>query len=142
MSIEVRYKLWPGGIPLRKCNRYAACFDLALPEDVLVLAQSVTVADFKIGFEPKDTFHYMQIYPRSSLLIKYGIIMPTSIIDTDYRGPIHAIMYNTKPYDIGLKAGMRIAQVNMCKEIDAKFERVDELNETDRGAKGLGSTGV
>jgi dUTP pyrophosphatase len=141
MSIAVRYKLWPGGIAPKRYSQNAACFDLTLPEDVTILARNWIAADFKIGFAPKDNFHFMLIYPRSSLLVKYGIIMPTSIIDADYRGPVHAIMYNTQDYDIELKAGTRVAQINMAKYIDTAFEQVEALQPSDRGDGGLGSTG-
>jgi dUTP pyrophosphatase len=141
MSIEVRFKLWPGGIAPKRYSRSAACFDLALPDDVIIPAHEYVAADFKIGFEPKDNFHFIMIYPRSSLLVKYGLIMPTSIIDADYRGPVHAIMYNTKDYDVELKAGTRVAQINMAQYVETKFEQVEELRPSDRGDGGLGSTG-
>jgi dUTP pyrophosphatase len=142
MSIEVRFKLWPGGIVPVKATPQSACFDLALAEDITIPAQSVRTIDLKIGFEPKDGRHYMMMYPRSSLLPKYGILMPTSVIDNDYRGSVHAIMYNTKMYAVTLYAGTRVAQVNMFQEVETRFEQVDELNGTDRGTGGLGSTGV
>jgi dUTP pyrophosphatase len=141
MSIEVRYVLEPGAVAPKRYSAGAACFDLVLPEDVFVFPHTTTVANFKIKFEPKDNCHFMMIYPRSSLLVKYGIIMPTSIIDADYRGPIHAIMYNTTPECIRLRAGMRIAQVNMAEWIATKFEQVEQLHTSERGERGIGSTG-
>jgi dUTP pyrophosphatase len=143
MRIEVRYKLWPGGFAPVKATTGSACFDLALPEgmDITIPAQTTRTIDLKIGFEPKDNYHYMMMYPRSSLLPKYGIVMPTSVIDCDYRGPVHAIMFNTRPCAVTLSAGTRIAQVNMFKEVYTRFELVDELHDTGRGEGGLGSTG-
>jgi dUTP pyrophosphatase len=142
MCIEVRFKLWPGGIAPKKCSPNAACFDLALPEDVYILGHTTMSVDLKIGFEPKDNFHFILMYPRSSLLVRHGIIMPVSVIDADYRGPVHAIMYNTDAAVVRLKAGTRVAQINLCKEVHTKFELVDELHETIRGENGIGSTGV
>jgi dUTP pyrophosphatase len=142
MSIEVRYKLWPGGIEPKRYSKWAACFDLALPDDVVVPPNGIETVDLKIGFEPKDTHHYMLMYPRSSVLVKYGILMPTSVIDTDYRGSVHAILYSTRPYEVMLKAGTRVAQVSMMAEVETKFERVCVLTPTARGEGGMGSTGV
>jgi dUTP pyrophosphatase len=141
MSIEVRYKLWPGGFAPVQATSRSACFDLALPNDVVIEPRSTTSVDLKIAFEPKDAKHYMMMYPRSSLLVKYGLIMPTSVIDNDYRGPVHAIMHNITDWKIVLKAGTRVAQVNMFQEVETKFEQVDELSTTDRGENGIGSTG-
>lgn len=140
MAIEVRYKLWPGGIKPERKSANAACFDLTLPDDVLVPALASVAADFKIGFEPKDNFHFMMIYPRSSLLVKHGLMMPTSIIDADYRGPVHAIMYNTTKQDVLLRAGTRVAQINMFEYVQTSFEQVNELRPSARGEHGLGST--
>jgi dUTP pyrophosphatase len=141
MSIEVRYKLWAGGVAPKRCSTNAACFDLTLPYDVIVLAHEQAAVSLQIGFEPKDNFHFMMIYPRSSLLVKYGLIMPTSIIDADYRGPVHAIMYNTNDYDVELKAGMRVAQINMAEYCPTRFEQVEQLRSSERGENGIGSTG-
>jgi deoxyuridine 5'-triphosphate nucleotidohydrolase len=142
MSIEVRYKLWPGGIAPMKLTSRSACFDLALPDDIVIPPHSTVTVDLKIGFEPKDGRHYMMMYPRSSLLHKYNLIMPTSVIDNDYRGPVHAIMCNITDWEVKLSAGTRIAQVNMFQEVETRFEQVDNLSTTVRGIGGLGSTGV
>jgi dUTP pyrophosphatase len=142
MSIEVRYKLWPGGIPPVKGTTRSACFDLTLPDDLVIPTRNPITVSLRIGFEPKDSRHYMLMYPRSSLLSKYGLIMPTSVIDNDYRGPVHAIIYNPHPFEVRLDKGMRIVQVNVFQEVETKFEQVDELSSTDRGEGGMGSTGV
>jgi dUTP pyrophosphatase len=141
MSIVVKFVLGPGAVTPKKYSMDAACFDLAIPEDLTVPAHEVVVADFRIKFEPLDVQHYMMIYPRSSLLVKHGLSMPTSIIDPDYRGSVHVIVHNITNKDVHLKAGMRIAQIDMVKRVETKFTQVEKLHPTLRGTGGLGSTG-
>lgn len=54
---------------------------------------------------------YVEMVPRSSLLVKYGLLSPTSIIDSDYTGEIHAVLYNTTSKPIKLDFGTRVVQL-------------------------------
>ncbi len=85
----------------------------------------------------------VQIRPRSGLALKHGITLPNApgTIDSDYRGPLGVIVQNagTEPFDI--THGMRIAQMVVAPVVHARFV-LDELDETDRGAAGFGSTGT
>lgn len=85
----------------------------------------------------------MQIRPRSGLAAKHGISLPNTpgTIDSDYRGPLGVILINlgTEPYTI--QHGERIAQAVIAPVVQARFEMVDALSDTARGAGGFGSTG-
>ncbi len=85
----------------------------------------------------------VQIRARSSMAYKHGIGLPNApgTIDSDYRGPVGAIMINfgTEPYTI--QHGDRIAQMVVAPVVQAQFGLVDELSETVRGEGGFGSTG-
>ena len=125
-----------GKVPVYK-TKQAACADVYLPEDVTIEPGKVACPGLQLGFEiPAGSKIVM--YPRSSLLVKFGIIQPTSIIDADYSGmEIHAPLYNATDKPITLKAGDRVAQIEL-----QKYTRVLDWNfESNERTGGFGSTG-
>jgi|SRR6056300_3337 dUTP pyrophosphatase len=85
-----------------------------------------------------------QIRPRSGLAVKNGITVLNSpgTIDSDYRGEILVILINHSKKDFEVVRGMRIAQMVISKIEQFNLISVDELNTTDRGKDGFGSTGI
>lgn len=85
-----------------------------------------------------------QIRPRSGLAAKNGITVLNSpgTIDSDYRGEILVMLINHSKKDFEVLRGMRIAQMVMSKIEQFNLISVDELNTTDRGKDGFGSTGI
>jgi dUTP pyrophosphatase len=84
-----------------------------------------------------------QIRPRSGLAIKKGITVLNTpgTIDADYRGEICVIMVNLSSEDFIIEDGERICQMVIASHVQAEWLKVEELNETDRGAGGFGHTG-
>lgn len=84
-----------------------------------------------------------QIRPRSGLALKYGISMANTpgTIDADYRGEIKVIMINLGQEDFIVKHGERIAQMVINKIEQVRWEAVEALDDTERGAGGFGHTG-
>lgn len=85
-----------------------------------------------------------QIRPRSGLALKNGISLVNSpgTIDADYRGEIGVIVINHGDTDFTVERGMRIAQMVIARHERAVWTEVDNLDETERGTGGFGSTGV
>ncbi|MBE1283616.1 MAG: dUTP diphosphatase [Rhodobacteraceae bacterium] len=85
----------------------------------------------------------VQIRPRSGLALKHGITLTNSpgTIDSDYRGPLGVIVMNAGQEAFAVNHGDRIAQMIVAPVLQASFERVDDLGNTDRGTGGFGSTG-
>ena len=85
----------------------------------------------------------VQVRPRSGLAIKHGIILPNSpgTIDPDYRGELKVILMNLGHEPFTIKPGDRVAQLVAAKVADAEFVLAEELEDTDRGGGGFGSTG-
>lgn len=85
----------------------------------------------------------LQIRPRSGLALKHGLTLPNSpgTIDSDYRGPLGVIVMNAGQEPVRLAHGERIAQMVLAPVLRARFELVEALGETARGAGGFGSTG-
>lgn len=86
----------------------------------------------------------LQIRPRSGLALKEGITVLNTpgTIDSDYRGEVKVMLVNHGPLGTIIRHGDRIAQAVLAPVIRMEFEEVAELNETERGAGGFGSTGV
>lgn len=85
-----------------------------------------------------------QIRPRSGLAIKNGITVLNTpgTIDADYRGEIGVILVNLSAEPFTINDGDRIAQMIIAKHETAVWEEVTELDKTDRGAGGFGSTSI
>ena len=85
-----------------------------------------------------------QIRPRSGMALKRGITVLNTpgTIDADYRGEIHVDLENRGHEPFEVASGMRIAQLVIARFVHCEFEKVDELDETDRADQGLGHTGL
>lgn len=85
-----------------------------------------------------------QVRPRSGLAVKNGITVLNTpgTIDADYRGEIHVDLENRGHEPFEVASGMRIAQLVIARYVHCEFEKVDELDETDRADQGFGSTGI
>jgi dUTP pyrophosphatase len=87
--------------------------------------------------------HYGRIAPRSGLALKQGVDVLAGVIDEDYRGEIGVILLNTDIENpVMVKHGDRIAQLIIEKISRPVVTVVENLDESDRGAGGFGSTGV
>ena len=84
-----------------------------------------------------------QVRPRSGLAYKHGITVLNSpgTIDADYRGDVGVILINHSQNAFEIKTGERIAQLVIAKHEQAEWELVEDLEKTERGAGGFGSTG-
>lgn len=84
-----------------------------------------------------------QIRPRSGLAFKNGLTVLNSpgTIDADYRGEVKVILVNLSKEDFTINDGERIAQMIIAKHEQAEWVEVSELQESERGAGGFGSTG-
>ena len=85
-----------------------------------------------------------QIRPRSGQAIKHGITMLNSpgTIDADYRGEVKVIAINHGQEDFVVNHGDRIAQMVIAPVIQLNVQEVENLDETERGEGGFGSTGI
>ena len=86
----------------------------------------------------------IQIRPRSGLAAKslVSVLNTPGTIDADYRGELKVILINFGKSTFIVEKGARIAQMVVCPIVKAKFREVENLDQTDRGSGGFGSTGV
>ncbi len=85
--------------------------------------------------------HAGLVWPRSGLALRHGIDTLAGVIDSDYRGEVRVVLANHGPQPFSVRPGDRIAQLLVQRVEPARFELVDRLDETERGAGGFGSTG-
>ena len=122
----------------------AAGYDLysAIKEDIAIPPHQTIKIDTGLAFKlPDGTFG--AIFARSGLATKQGLrpANAVGVIDSDYRGSIIVALHNDSEEVQIVKGGDRIAQLILMPYIPMMFEEVEELDETERGAGGFGSTG-
>ena len=85
----------------------------------------------------------VQVRPRSGLALKHGVtcLNTPGTIDHDYRGEVKVILANLGDQPFEIARGDRIAQLVPAPVQRATLDEVAELDDTDRGSGGFGSTG-
>ena len=129
-----------------KGSEYSAGYDLyyaADPSNELVLyPHTTTMIPTGWAMEiPQGCFG--GIFARSGLASTKGL-RPANcvgVIDSDYRGEVKVALHNDLSQTVTIKGGERIAQLIIMEYNYINFEIVDELNDTNRGQGGFGSTG-
>ena len=117
-----------------------ACID----EDIILAPNERMLIPTGIAIELNDFNYGAFIFPRSSVSYKNGVSLANcvGVIDSDYRGEIKVPLINHSDSEFTVHNGDRIAQLVIMPVIIPEFIACDELNETERGAGGFGSTGV
>jgi len=128
-------------------SRSSACYDLSAN-----IESAITIGSNEIKLIPTGIFLQLPenfealIRPRSGLAVKYGITVLNTpgTIDADYRGEIKIILINHSKNEFTIEPLMRIAQIAFRKfsEVELiKLETKEELEKSERGEEGFGSTG-
>ena len=121
----------------------ASGFDMHSVQEYKVYAGQVLLVDTGIAFEIPEGYE-LQVRPRSGLSFKTPLRVANSpgTVDADFRDSVKVIIENRSDNeDYTIKKGERIAQGIICPVLQADFIEVTELNNTDRGTSGFGSTG-
>lgn len=143
MKVKVKKMSNTAILPERKSNG-AAGYDLCVDseKEILIEPFSTVMAYSGIALEiPNGYAGY--IYARSGLSTKLGVRPATcvSVIDSDYRGNIGLPLHNDTKYHRLIQPYERVAQIIFKKTEEVEFELVNELDETERGENGFGSSG-
>lgn len=144
MQINVK-KLREGAVLPTRGSEQAAGYDLHACLDYPVTIRAGKTEKIGTGLAiavPEGTFG--AIFARSGLATKQGI-RPANcvgICDSDYRGEYIVALHNDSDTDCIIYTGDRIAQLVILPFITGDFIEVSELDETERGEGGFGSTGV
>ena len=116
----------------------AACID----EPVVLQPHSRAIIPTGIAIALPEGYE-AQIRGRSGLAAKFGVMPANGVgtIDADYRGEIGVILLNTSNEPFTVEPAMRVAQLVVARYERAEWKEVTNLDETERGAGGFGSTG-
>ncbi|ELP89998.1 deoxyuridine 5'-triphosphate nucleotidohydrolase, putative [Entamoeba invadens IP1] len=133
-------KLHPDAIIPTRGSVLAAGYDLYSYIDFKISPHSWLAVPTGIAVHiPSDC--YGRVAPRSSLTLKNGLDVGAGVVDEDYRGEIKVILFNHSDVEFKGSKGDRIAQMVIERICKCPVVEVDDLNETERGSSGFGSTG-
>jgi dUTP pyrophosphatase len=145
IAVPVRVLPHGEGLPLPAyATAQAAGVDLmaAIGEPIKILPGARIVIPTGLSIALPEGYEG-QVRPRSGLARKHGITILNSpgTIDADYRGEVQVLLINLSPDPFTVERGERIAQLVVAPVTRVAFERMEALNETQRGTGGFGSTG-
>lgn len=144
MSVPVKFKkLHPDAVLPTYAHPTDAGMDLSTVQDFSLSPGESKLINTGLAMALLEGYE-AQVRPRSGLALKHAITVVNSpgTIDSQYRGPVGVILINHGARTVDFKAGDRIAQMVIAPVVQAEVLEVDELDDTDRGAGGFGSTGV
>lgn len=121
----------------------AAGMDISTVESVLLEPMQFKIVKTGLACAVEEGYE-VQVRPRSGMACKKGItvINTPGTIDSDYRGEVGVGLINLSPVPVLIGHGERIAQLVVNKIEQPEIEVVSELDETERGSGGFGSTGT
>jgi dUTP pyrophosphatase len=131
------------GCLITKAHHGDAGFDLYNASDLDIMIGPGERYKFPVGIAIELPLGFMALVQgKSGLAAKDGITTIGNVIDSGYRGQVHAILLNTSQVSITIKPRQKLAQLIVIPcYTDYVFEVVNNLTESTRGADGLGSTG-
>ena len=133
-------KLDPRATLPARGSRAAAGLDLYSIEAVSLKPGQRAVARTGLAVAIPEGF-YGRLAPRSGLATKRGLDVLAGVIDADYRGEIGCLLYNAGDEKIELAANTKICQLIIERILTPTAAWADDLDDTERGGGGFGSTG-
>jgi dUTP pyrophosphatase len=134
-------KLKPNAMIPTRNTPNAAGLDLYSAESTVIPSRGRATVSTGIAISVPSG-HYARIAPRSGLAANNGIDTGAGVVDSDYRGEVIVLLFNFENTDFIVSEGMRIAQLIIEKIAILPVEEVYTLDNTERGAKGFGSSGI
>jgi dUTP pyrophosphatase len=137
----LRFKrLDPRAVLPQRGSVLAAGLDLCCIEELRIEPKQRVMARTGLAVAIPPGF-YGRVAPRSGLAARNGLDVLAGVIDSDYRGEIVCVLYNTGDETLNLPAGSKICQLIIEQIITPEAAWTTDLDETARGAGGFGSTG-
>jgi dUTP pyrophosphatase len=140
MSSFLRYTTENQISKLKRGTPCAAGIDLVSTESVFIPPRGNAHISTGIKVEIPSGFFGM-VKSRSGLSFKYGLEVGAGVIDSDYRGEVKVNLHNLSYTGYTVQPGDRIAQMIIMPYADLSPLCVEELDTTERGSNGFGSTG-
>ncbi|MEP6570869.1 MAG: dUTP diphosphatase [Acidobacteriota bacterium] len=133
-------QLDPNAILPTRGSSEAAGLDLYSIEDVVIEPKQRALIRTGLAVAIPEGY-YGRVAPRSGLATKSGLDVLAGVIDSDYRGEVRCLLYNTGDDRIQLAAQSKICQLIIEKIITPTAVWADDISDTERGSGGFGSTG-
>lgn len=125
----------------QRASDCAAGYDIFSACNTIVPAKGKTIVATDISLAiPYGC--YGRVAPRSGLAVKHFIDVGAGVIDSDYRGPLGVVLFNFSEVDFAIREGDRIAQLVIERIAMPEVVEVEDLDNTERGGNGFGSTGI
>ncbi len=143
VRVEVKRLPHGAGLPLPAyATAGAAGMDVVSAESVTIAPGARHAVATGLALAIPEGYE-IQVRPRSGLALKHGITVPNTpgTIDSDYRGELKVILINHGAEPFVIARGDRVAQLVLAPVVQAAWAEVAELDATERGAGGFGSTG-
>ena len=144
VDISVKRLAHAGDLPLPSYETSgSAGMDVRAAENMVIAPGHRGLVGTGLAFAIPQGYE-IQVRPRSGLALKKGIGVPNSpgTIDSDYRGELKIILLNHGEEDFIIERGDRIAQIIVAPVQRGILVEVADLDQTERGSGGFGSTGV
>lgn len=143
MNIRIK-KINKNAIIPTRGSKEAAGYDLyaCTKTSTVIMPHNTVKIETGISMELPDGY-FGAIFARSGLATKQGLrpANAVGVVDSDYRGNIIVALHNDTDEPQTINPMERIAQLVIMPYLPVEFDEVDELNETERGVGGFGSTG-
>ena len=140
MALKIK-KLHPEAILPKYLRSGDAALDLYASENKIIPPNQRELISTGIAMAIPEGYAGL-IWDRSGMAAKHGIKSMGGVIDSNYRGEIKVILHNLTSQPFAVEKGMRIAQMLIQKVEQKTILEVEELDDTIRGEKGFGSTGM
>ena len=114
--------------------------DIFTPKEFWLRPLETITVGLELAVSIPEGFAGMLV-PRSSITER-GMIVQTAVIDPDYTGEIHLIITNCSNNVQHIEEGQRVCSLVVYSVLNARIEEVEEMPETERNTKGLGSSGL
>ena len=144
MNMKIMKRTETAVIPTRGSDQ-AAGYDLYADLEAAIEVKPHETVKINTGISMAVPEGYFgAIFARSGLSTKKGLRPAncTGVVDSDYRGPVIVALHNDSQEIQIVEPGERIAQLIVMPYLAVEFDVVDELDETERGEGGFGSTGM
>jgi dUTP pyrophosphatase len=121
-------------------------FDLYSTEDVVIPPFGRVLIPTGLSFDIKDGYE-IQVRSKSGLALNQGLMVLNSpgTVDNSYTGEVKVILFNVNNHQVKINKGMKIAQAVLTSVVNGKWVQLNKLNginDKDRGSNGFGSTGI
>ena len=135
----MKVKLDTGAFMPERAHEWDAGADLRTPHDVYIAGGGYTIVNTGVHVEIPPGYVGM-VKSKSGLMCKLGIVTDGTV-DAGYTGSIRVCLFNRDGTPREFKRGDKIAQIVIMPVVTPEFEQVDEIEGSERGTDGFGSTG-